>query len=174
MALVPYDADGAVGFGNEGEGAGPEPQPLPLCSAEEAVGFQLPYKVATLKEGLNLRAYWNRDGGDEPEWLWARAHEYCKVGTHAGKFLSGNKAAILKDFGQFEVPREEFHYRQKAEQDERVKQNLWKEHTLDSRGLLVTLMWVTKNRALSMESKKQAIRLAWVECGLCGNNWDGH
>eukprot|EP00438_Fugacium_kawagutii_P019946 Skav209629 [mRNA] locus=scaffold4224:82940:87399:+ [translate_table: standard] len=130
--------------------------------------YKLPYKVGTIKDGLNQRVYWDEEGGGEPEWLWGRAHEYCKVAIHASKMLSSNRESILTEFRRFEVPDAELHYRQLKEQQERVKKNMWKEHTLDSRGLLVLLLWCMKNRALSSQSKRLALTLAQelIQLGL--------
>eukprot|EP00438_Fugacium_kawagutii_P036662 Skav236023 [mRNA] locus=scaffold1524:87232:91566:- [translate_table: standard] len=82
--------------------------------------------------------------------------------------LSSNRDSILTEFSRFEVPDAELHYRQRDEQQERQKKHMWKEHTLNSRGLLVLLVWSIRNRALSVQSKKLAMNLgkALIQLGL--------
>ena len=121
--------------------------------------FHLPYKVATVQEGFNQRAYWDQDAQGEPEWLWGRAHDYMKIQLAPSKFLLNNKDTFASEFEACEVPAQEFHFRKKAEKDDRKKNNRWVEHTMESRGFLIALMWCMKNRALALESKKKALAL---------------
>ena len=76
--------------------------------------FHLPYKVATVQEGFNQRAYWDQDAQGEPEWLWGRAHDYMKIQLAPSKFLLNNKDTFASEFEACEVPAQEFHFRKKS------------------------------------------------------------
>ena len=172
MALVPWDENDAGTLGNlfeEGEDMIGD-QPVALGDDDDVheaandrpavdLAVALPYEVATITGGLNQRAYWDKKTGGEPEWLWGRVHMFCTIGTHAYKLLGQGRGSILQNFSTFEVPEAELHYRTKQEQQDRATHGMWKEHTIESRGLLVTLMWLMKNRALGLTCKKKALGL---------------
>ena len=131
----------------------------------EQTGFELPFNVATFQD-VAQRAYF--EDGHEPEWLFSRVHSYVGAKTEAGRMLRNNKAAIQQELEELQVPSSEFHYRgQQPEQEatsstdtkDPKKDLKWKDHTFESRGLLVMLLWIMKNRTLKAQSKVKSLTL---------------
>ena len=116
--------------------------------------FQLPFKVATLAD-VEQRAYITSAGC--AEWLFSRVHSFCQIGTEPGKFLRSNKTSIEAELQVLQVPVEQFHYR--GQDEPQAEGPGWKDHTFESRALLVMLLLVMKNRALKAPSKAKALKL---------------
>eukprot|EP00435_Cladocopium_sp_Y103_P052500 s248_g16.t1 len=112
--------------------------------------FKLPFDVATVTD-LGLRAYINKGG--QAEWLWSRVHNYCQIREQPGKLLRRNKDSFFQALEDCQVPVSQWHYRSIESND------LWREHTLESACLLVKLLWVTRNRGLSAQTKALALDL---------------
>lgn len=133
-----------------------EPEP----AISDMDGFELPFKVATLGD-LQQRAYINSAGS--AEWLFSRAHAFCQIGTDPGRLLRLNKANIEMELNRLQVPPAEFHYRGKEQEvvaeGAGPQQNQWKDHTFESKALLVALLWLVKNRALKAISKAKSLHL---------------
>lgn len=125
---------------------------------DEFAQFQLPFKVATVVD-LEQRAYITSE--EKAEWLFSRAHAYCKVGTEPGRILRNNMATIQNEMQSLQVPPTEFHYRGKADvQEQQASGNTtWTDHTFESRGFLAMLMWMVKNRALKAAAKVNSLTL---------------
>ena len=71
---------------------------------------------------------------------------------------AGNRNPIEDELVGLQMPVEELHYRgvqQQAVHDDRQ----WSDHTIESRGLFVLLLWAMKNRALKAKSKLNAMNL---------------
>ena len=138
--------------------------------------FKLPFGVATL-DSIQQRAYINEEGC--PEWLWSRAHAFLGIASEPGKLLRVNLDGIQNAMQSLQVPAGELHYRkaqkpadgeqpqqpqgqdgqQPQGQDEANKKETWQDHTFESRGLLVILLWVMKNRALKAAAKVKSLTL---------------
>ena len=127
-----------------------------LVQKDEWDDLQLPFPVATL-EDLRQRAYLTPEG--VPEWLFSRVHAFCQIISEPGKLLRLNQAKIREDFATLQIPTTNLHYRVPAAQEEPERQ--WKDHTLESGGLLATLLRVTRNRSLKAINKLQLL------LGLC-------
>lgn len=117
-------------------------EPEASQQGDEFAAFELPFKVATLKE-CEQRAYINSNGA--AEWLFSRAHAFCQIAKDPGRYLRTNKAVIQSEIVMFEVADSQFHYRGVGT-DTAVDacgvpaQDGWKDHTLESRALLVVLL----------------------------------
>ena len=120
----------------------------------ELEGFELPFPVATLAN-VNQRAYISDDG--KAEWLFSRVHSFCGISMEPGRMLRLNLDTIVKELEALQVPKEEFHYRGMS--IEEIHQRKWKEHTLESRSLLVVLVWLMKNKALKAQVKVRSLNL---------------
>ena len=123
-----------------------------LVQKDEWDDLQLPFPVATL-EDLRQRAYLTPEG--VPEWLFSRVHAFCQIISEPGKLLRLNQAKIREDFATLQIPTTNLHYRVPAAQEEPERQ--WKDHTLESGGLLATLLRVTRNRSLKAINKLQLL-----------------
>ena len=117
-------------------------------------GFDLPFPVATLT-GINQRAYITEN--DDAEWLWTRVHTFCAIQKEPGRMLRDNKNAILETHDLLQVPRSDLHYRGAA--IEAGDQQKWSDHTMGSKSVLVTLLWIIGNRGLKATSKLKALNL---------------
>ena len=119
-------------------------------------GFQLPFPIATLAD-LGQRAYL-RNG--KVEWLYARVHEHCRVKKEPGRMLRDNKESILCAFDEHSVPRAEWHYKGKEQGgDDSAQDHDVSPHTVESRGFLVLLLWMLKNKSLKAINKVKALSL---------------
>lgn len=122
-------------------------------------GLQLPYKVATIQD-LQQRAYMTPDGC--AEWLYTRAHSFCGVSVDPGRFLRGNKDAILQELEHLQVPQGQFHYRGRdvtEGDDPEGHARKWKEHTCESRALFGLLLFHMRIRSLKAICKVKSLKL---------------
>ena len=118
--------------------------------------WQMNLKMALQTPWLSslFPSYMNNEG--VPEWLFSRAHAALNIQTDPGRLLRLNKPQIEHELEQLQVPKTELHYRGA---DANEPEQHWKDHTCESRCLLVVLLWVTKNRAMKPHSKAQALKL---------------
>ena len=136
-------------------------EPEASQKGDEFAGFELPFQVATLKE-VEQRAYINSKGA--AEWLFSRAHAFCQIGKDPGRYLRTNRAAIQAEMVMLQVADSQLHYRGVGT-DTAVgasgepAQDSWKDHTLESRALLVVILTLLKNKALKATNKLKALNL---------------
>ena len=154
---------GMVAMGSGGAEDGAEDlAPAPAKPKVEFEGFQLPFRVATICD-IEQRAYITTDG--TPEWLWARTHAFCGITTDPGRLLRNNTSTISRTLDDLQVPASEFHYRgvdtakDEGEANPATGGPTWKDHTFESRALLVALLWIMKNKALQAQNKVKALTL---------------
>ncbi len=123
-------------------------------------GFKLPYPVATIPE-LEQRAYINEAKGFSPEWLYHRAHKYCKILKDPTRLLRDNHQSLKQAFQDLHVPMDsQMHPRGKgeraADEDDGAK---WADPTLGSAGMFAFLLWTVRNRAMRNATKASALKL---------------
>ena len=133
-----------------------------LEEVQDADAPSLPFRVCTVPE-LALRGYIRDD--DVVEWVWARAFEYCQFKREPGRMLMLNREALGKECRALQVDAAQIHFRGKGAVEQQNQQ--WKEHTLETKAFLVTLLWSLKNRALQPQCKLLALKLLLTLVTIC-------
>ena len=101
------------------------------------------------------RAYLDTAAGSRPEWLYIRLHEFCGIATEPWKLLKQNLDGFKKFCGKLQCPDSEIHYRGHGAGN----QSKWAEHTLNSRGYLLLLLFLLSSRPLKNACKQKVLQL---------------
>ena len=119
--------------------------------------FKLPFNVATVPE-FQQRAFVSKDE-QTVEWQWLRVHAWCGATQPPGRMMMLNKASMLEELACCQVPSSEWKYRGVGEAQEETPFKGVKSHGLGCRAYFVMLLWLLKNRALSVVVKERALKL---------------